>query len=573
MPIQLLPISLANQIAAGEVIERPASVVKELVENCLDAGASQITIDIDQGGRRRIRVRDNGGGIPRDELALALSRHATSKISSLSDLEAIQSLGFRGEALASISSVSRLTLTSKTAEQEQAWQAWVEGRDMQAELAPASHPQGTTVDVQDLFFNTPARRKFLRTDKTEFSHIDEVLRRIALARFDVRFQLLHNDKIVRQYAAVQTPEQYIRRVGQVCGNNFTDEVIAIDEQSGPVRLWGWVAPAHACRHQADVQYFYVNGRMMRDRLLGHAVRQAYGDSLGEDRTPTFVLYLELPAQDVDVNVHPAKHEVRFHQARQIHDFVLAGVRQAVATQKSQSNAEATSGSQHGYISSNEALAQQVRELQPQHRDIFPTRTTVSPSAVADYANFATPTRAPSEDSASVETTKSDSKVLTIIQQRFALVENKSLALLNLQQVQHHYLQHQLSQQAKIGLAGQPLLIPVKLTDPDIVTALKSVDTKELALLGIRIECSKQSVTVLDVPSALRQTDIASSMRTLVSKRNSQQELIAWLAHHQVQTNYSMAQAEHWLQYVRELNDCPASFWLAVTLPSLPEALR
>ena len=202
MPIQLLPISLANQIAAGEVIERPASVVKELVENCLDAGATEITIDIEQGGRRRIRVRDNGGGIPRDELALALSRHATSKISSLSDLEAIQSLGFRGEALASISSVSRLTLTSKTPTAEQAWQAWVEGRDMQAELAPASHPQGTTVDVQDLFFNTPARRKFLRTDKTEFGHIDEVLRRIALARFDVRFQLLHNDKIVRQYVAV-----------------------------------------------------------------------------------------------------------------------------------------------------------------------------------------------------------------------------------------------------------------------------------------------------------------------------------------------------------------------------------
>ncbi|SFR53261.1 DNA mismatch repair protein MutL [Pseudidiomarina maritima] len=571
MPIQLLPISLANQIAAGEVIERPASVVKELVENCLDAGATEITIDIEQGGRRRIRVRDNGGGIPRDELALALSRHATSKISSLSDLEAIQSLGFRGEALASISSVSRLTLTSKTPTAEQAWQAWVEGRDMQAELAPASHPQGTTVDVQDLFFNTPARRKFLRTDKTEFGHIDEVLRRIALARFDVRFQLLHNDKIVRQYVAVQSPEQYIKRVGQVCGGTFTSDVLAIDEQSGPVRLWGWVAPANACRHQADVQYFYVNGRMMRDRLLGHAVRQAYGDSLTDDRAPTFVLYLELPAQDVDVNVHPAKHEVRFHQARQIHDFVLTAVRQAIAAQQPQPSAEPINRAQHGYTESSAALAQQVRELQPQHREIFPTRASVSPTQVASYADFVTPAKSPTPIAAhgSTET----NKVLTIIQQRFALVERESLALLNLQQVQHYFLQQQLNQQAKIGLAGQPLLIPVKLSDPDIVSALKSADLKQLALLGVRLEIGKQSVTVLDVPSALRQTDIATSMRTLLSKLDNQQELIAWLALHQVQSHYSLAQAEHWLAYTLELNDSPASFWLAVSLPQIPEALR
>lgn len=571
MPIQLLPISLANQIAAGEVIERPASVVKELVENCLDAGATEITIDIEQGGRRRIRVRDNGSGIPHDELALALSRHATSKISSLSDLEAIQSLGFRGEALASISSVSRLTLTSKTPEAEQAWQAWVEGRDMQAELAPASHPQGTTVDVQDLFFNTPARRKFLRTDKTEFGHIDEVLRRIALARFDVRFQLLHNDKIVRQYMAVKSPEHYVKRVGQVCGGTFTAEVMALDEQSGPVRLWGWVAPAHTCRHQADVQYFYVNGRMMRDRLLGHAVRQAYGDSLSDDRAPTFVLYLELPAQDVDVNVHPAKHEVRFHQARQIHDFVLTVVRQTIAAQQSQASAEPVSRSQHGYTESSAALAQQVRELQPQHREIFPTRASVSPTQVANYADFATPAKSTTPITAHGSAVTS--KVLTIIQQRFALVERESLALLNLQQVQHEFLKQQLSQQAKIGLAGQPLLIPVKLTDPDIVSALKSVDIKQLALLGVRLEVGRQSVTVLDVPSALRQTDIATSMRTLLNKLDNQHELIAWLALHQVQPHYSLAQAEHWLDYALELKDSPSSFWLTVSLPQLPEALR
>ncbi|WP_417666204.1 DNA mismatch repair endonuclease MutL [Pseudidiomarina sp.] len=554
MPIQLLPISLANQIAAGEVIERPASVVKELVENCLDAGASQISVDIEQGGRRRIRVRDNGGGIVKEELGLALSRHATSKIASLSDLEAIQSLGFRGEALASISSVSRLTLTSKTVSQEQAWQAWVEGRDMQAELAPASHPEGTTVDVQDLFFNTPARRKFLRTDKTEFAHIDEVLRRIALARFGVRFSLTHNDKIVRQYNAVQDPEHAIKRVAQVCGNSFTDSALGFDEQTGPVRLWGWIAPAHACRHQADVQYFYVNGRMMRDRLLGHAVRQAYGDTLNDERTPSFVLYLELPAEDVDVNVHPAKHEVRFHQARQIHDFVLHCARQALSSAPATSAAEAEQ-TQHGYTASSEALTQQVRELQPQHRDIFPTRT--APTAPAT----------PNPKSSLPHS------VLQVVAQRFALIESEPLALLDLQRVQHAYLRQQLEQQAHVGLAGQPLLIPVKLTDAALLRSLVEVDTKQLARLGVRYEQSKRAVTILDVPSVLRQTDIATSIAALVERLQSNQDVFSWLAIHQVQTDYSLTQAEHWLRCWQEQLHSNPQWLTAITLPAMPEPLR
>ncbi|RWU11227.1 DNA mismatch repair endonuclease MutL [Pseudidiomarina gelatinasegens] len=556
MPIQLLPISLANQIAAGEVIERPASVVKELVENCLDAGASQISVDIEQGGRRRIRVRDNGGGIVKEELGLALSRHATSKIASLSDLEAIQSLGFRGEALASISSVSRLTLTSKTATQEQAWQAWVEGRDMQAELAPASHPEGTTVDAQDLFFNTPARRKFLRTDKTEFAHIDEVLRRIALARFGVRFSLTHNDKIVRQYNAVQEPEHAIKRVAQVCGSSFTDTALGLDEQTGPVRLWGWIAPAHACRHQADVQYFYVNGRMMRDRLLGHAVRQAYGDTLNDERTPSFVLYLELPAEDVDVNVHPAKHEVRFHQARQIHDFVLHCARQALSSARATAATEAEQ-TQHGYTASSEALTQQVRELQPQHREIFPTRTAPpEPAPTMPHPKPSLP-----------------HSVLQVVAQRFALIESEPLALLDLQRVQHAYLQQQLQQQAQVGLAGQPLLIPVKLTDTALLRSLVEIDAKQLARLGVRYEQSKRAVTILDVPSVLRQTDIATSIAALVERLQTNKEVFSWLAIHQVQADYSLTQAEHWLRcWQDQLNSNPQ--WLtAITLPTMPEPLR
>ncbi|WP_126765055.1 DNA mismatch repair endonuclease MutL [Aliidiomarina iranensis] len=334
MAIRLLPPQLANQIAAGEVVERPASVVKELVENCIDAGATELHIDIEKGGARRIRIRDNGSGIPKDELELALSRHATSKIASLDDLEAIHSLGFRGEALASISSVSRLCLSSKPAQQAQAWQAWCEGRDMQVTLEPTSHPDGTTVDVQDLFFNTPARRKFLRTEKTEFGHIDEVVRRIALACPAVEIKLSHNQQLLRHYPKAIAESQILSRLQQIAGKRFADEAIflelAADAESGQtLGIRGWIAPPDACRHQTDVQYMYVNGRMMKDKLLNHAVRQAYGDSLASDRQATYILYITLPANDVDVNVHPAKHEVRFQQARQVHDFVLLQLREAL----------------------------------------------------------------------------------------------------------------------------------------------------------------------------------------------------------------------------------------------------
>lgn len=329
MPIRILPPQLANQIAAGEVVERPASVVKELVENSLDAGADQIEIDIEKGGSKLIRVRDNGSGIAEQELVLALSRHATSKITDLDDLEAITSLGFRGEALASISSVSRLTLTSKTTEQTAAWQACAAGRDMQVEVRPAAHPIGTSIEVLDLFFNTPARRKFLRTDKTEFSHIDELIKRLALSRYDVAWQLSHNGQAVRRLKAAITDEQRQKRVAALCGRAFAENAAFIENQYGDVRIWGWIVQPQACSNQLQCQYSYVNGRMMRDKLLNHAIRQAYGDMLSADQQPAFVLYLELDPRQVDVNVHPAKHEVRFHQARLIHDFVVSALGDAL----------------------------------------------------------------------------------------------------------------------------------------------------------------------------------------------------------------------------------------------------
>lgn len=325
MNIEILPARLANQIAAGEVVERPASVVKELVENSIDAGATRITIDIERGGHKLIRIRDNGHGIVKDELTLALSRHATSKLKSLDDLECISSLGFRGEALASISSVSRLTLSSKPAEQETAWQAFAEGRDMSVQIQPTAHPNGTTIEVKDLFFNTPARRKFLRTEKTEFSHIDELVKRIALSRFDVAITLTHNKKVVRQYRA-RTPEQGTERVAQVAGKAFATDAAYIESGAEGLKLYGWVLP---CGDNGSSQYTYVNGRMMRDKLILHAIRQAFEEQVGQIELPSFVIYLELDPRQVDVNVHPAKHEVRFHQARLVHDFIVQAVKQAV----------------------------------------------------------------------------------------------------------------------------------------------------------------------------------------------------------------------------------------------------
>ncbi len=330
--IHLLTPRLANQIAAGEVVERPASVVKEILENSLDAGASRIELDIDQGGVKLIRLRDDGQGIEKDDLPLALSRHATSKIRNLDDLEAVQSLGFRGEALASISSVSRLTLTSRTVDQEAGWQVQTEGRDMTAELSPAAHPQGSTVEVRDLFFNTPARRKFLKTEKTEFKHLEEVVKRLALSRFDVAFTLRHNQKVIHQLRPALSEVEQERRIAALLTPAFIENAMRVDvaaEASG-LRLWGWVGLPTFSRSQADLQYFFVNGRIIRDKVVSHALRQAYQDVLFHGRFPAYVLYMELDPALVDVNVHPTKHEVRFRESRLVHDFIFRTTHRVIA---------------------------------------------------------------------------------------------------------------------------------------------------------------------------------------------------------------------------------------------------
>lgn len=571
MPIQVLPPQLANQIAAGEVVERPASVVKELVENSLDAGATRIDIDIERGGAKLIRIRDNGCGIKKEELALALARHATSKIASLDDLEAIISLGFRGEALASISSVSRLTLTSRTAEQQEAWQAYAEGREMAVTVKPAAHPVGTTLEVLDLFYNTPARRKFMRTEKTEFNHIDEVIRRIALARFDVTINLNHNGKMVRQYRAVAQGGQKERRLGAICGMPFLEKALAIEWQHGDLALRGWVAdPNSNTAAFTDIQYCYVNGRMMRDRLINHAIRQACEDKLGADQQPAFVLYLEIDPHQVDVNVHPAKHEVRFHQSRLVHDFIYQGVLSVLQQQldatlplsdepaprvlpenrvaagrnqfaepraarepeagsysSSSSGGSSSGASSRTPASSDRGWPNAQPGYQKQQGALY--QKLLETPVVEPKAEKRTPAATPALDGHS----QSFGRVLTLIAPHYALLERDGkLALLALP-VAERWLRHaQLSPDNGPG-CGQPLLIPVRLKiSTDESAALKRAQPV-LTQMGIEFVPDGHHVTIRAVPLPLRQQNL----------QNLIPELLGYLAQ---QASIDAVNIAHWL---------------------------
>lgn len=540
MPIQVLPPQLANQIAAGEVVERPASVVKELVENSLDAGATRIDIDIERGGAKLIRIRDNGCGIKKDELALALARHATSKIASLDDLEAIISLGFRGEALASISSVARLTLTSRTAEQHEAWQAYAEGRDQAVTVKPAAHPIGTTLEVLDLFYNTPARRKFMRTEKTEFNHIDEIVRRIALARFDVTINLSHNGKMMRQYRAVAEGGPRERRLGSICGAAFLEHALAIEWQHGDLTLRGWVAdPLHTNPALAEIQYCYVNGRMMRDRLINHAIRQACEDKLGADQQPAFVLYLEIDPHQVDVNVHPAKHEVRFHQSRLVHDFIYQGVLSVLQQQLDAPLAEEDEAPASRPVPENRVAAGANHFARPsparEPAAGYDTRAPREPAAGGGYsaggANWPhaqpgyqkqqgalyrqllqtpvaeKPPVAPAPAESLAAHSQSFGRVLTIIGSDCALLERGgTLALLALPVAERWLRQAQLTPGAE-AVCAQPLLIPLRLKVSEAERKALEKAQPALAQLGIDLQADAQHVTVRAVPLPLRQQNL------------------------------------------------------------------
>ncbi|MCS3406072.1 DNA mismatch repair endonuclease MutL [Serratia sp. AKBS12] len=576
MPIQVLPPQLANQIAAGEVVERPASVVKELVENSLDAGATRIDIDIERGGAKLIRIRDNGCGIGKADLALALARHATSKISTLDDLEAIVSLGFRGEALASISSVSRLTLTSRTAEQPEAWQAYAEGRDQAVMVKPAAHPVGSTVEVLDLFYNTPARRKFMRTEKTEFGHIDEVVRRIALARFDVAINLSHNGKLMRQYRTAKEESQHERRLGSICGPAFLQHALAVSWQHGDLTIRGWVADPAGARQLGELQYCYVNSRMMRDRLINHAIRQAYQDQLKDDQQPAYVLYLEVDPHQVDVNVHPAKHEVRFHQARLVHDFIY----QAVTTVLQQLGsaplplAEATdapdaapawqpenrvaAGGNHfsqpaprREPSAASPPAARERPPQPYHGgasgyqkregELYGRlmQATAEPAVMPTAETVKAPLfPAPkvAQETPLAGSQHGFGRVLMVYPPCYALLEQRQqLALLNLPVAERWLRQAQLNPPEE-GLRPQPLLIPLKLT---LRNNEASACTRHQALLvkmGLELQVDHGRVTLRAVPLPLRQQNLQKLIPELLGYLAEHHEmsptvLATWIARH------------------------------------------
>ncbi|WP_437610147.1 DNA mismatch repair endonuclease MutL [Erwinia sp. V71] len=612
MPIQVLPPQLANQIAAGEVVERPASVVKELVENSLDAGATRIDIDIEKGGAKLIRIRDNGCGINKDELAMALARHATSKITSLDDLEAIVSLGFRGEALASISSVSRLMLTSRTAEQHEAWQAYAEGREMAVTVKPAAHPPGTTLEVLDLFYNTPARRKFMRTEKTEFAHIDEVVRRIALARFDVAISLTHNGKLVRQYRGVNESSQQERRLGAICGSAFISHALKIEWQHGDLTLRGWVADPAGSRQISELQYCYVNGRMMRDRLINHAIRQAYQDKLGADNQPAYVLYLEIDPHQVDVNVHPAKHEVRFHQSRLVHDFIYQGVLSVLQesgaetlsfgaaddapAERWQPENRQAAGANHF---ATPAPAKPAASWQPEPRktsgDSAPSPSSAGRSSHSGggQANWPrqepgyqkregalyqqllntpepsrareperTPAPAPQKAEPLDAHSQSFGRVLTVVREQYALIERgATLALLALPVAERWVKQAQLDP-GEEGLKPQPLLIPVRLKIAQPEREAAGRFSALLALLGIDLQTDAQHVTLRAVPLPLRQQNLQNLIPELLGYLARQQDvapasIAQWLARHAVaeHPHWNHSQAIALLAEVERL--CPA----------------
>ena len=559
MTIEILPARLANQIAAGEVVERPSSVVKELVENSLDAGSTTIKIDIEKGGAKRIRISDNGSGIVKDELTLALSRHATSKIKNLNDLEGICSLGFRGEALASISSVSRLTLTSKPAEQESAWQAIAEGRDMAVALQPAAHPNGTTIDVVDLFFNTPARRKFLRTEKTEFSHIEEVIKRIALARFDVSFILSHNQKVIKHFRAVNNKSLFGKRVAQICGPKFIEHALEVDCQHGDLQLSGWVGLPSFARSQNDLCFSYVNGRMMRDKLINHAIRQAYSNLLPADTYPAFVLFLELDVREVDVNVHPAKHEVRFHQGRYIHDFIYSVCHNALSD-----SINSNLIPEHEYQTADlpqhqpeiSAVSYSQSPVEQQGSDYQTTRDYIKPlTKVADvnnetyqlsnqrdqssythnnnqvsrnaskaYQTLMTPMPDDEEsgesnkETISLESNENETLALiTVVEQQYAVIKlNHELRLLSLNKIEQALKFIEVKERWHQDFVSQPLLLPIKISLNYEQVSFIERQTGALKKIGIVVNVlTKNSVQIRQFPALLRNKDVNLSFNKLL----------------------------------------------------------
>ena len=506
MPIQQLPDHLINQIAAGEVVERPSSVVKELVENSLDAGAQTVQIDIVAGGQKLIRIRDDGSGINKHEISLALSRHATSKISSLDDLEAVASLGFRGEALPSIASVARLSLCSRTLDQDSAWLVEANGGQL-SDAAPAAHPVGTTVEVHDLFYNTPARRRFLRTERTEFGHIEKWVRRLALSRPEISFTLTHNQRTVLQTPAAKTTDQQRQRIARVCGDAFADQCVPIEREVEGIALSGWIGLPTFNRSQPDMQYWFVNGRSVTDKTLAHAVRHAYRDVLFHGRFPAYVLNLTMDPAGVDANAHPAKHEVRFRDGRRVHGVVSQTVGTALKDMRPGGH--------------NVAPIPMTRES-VFHQGSMPLQSRPSPNAVreslATYRSMAT---APSLADLPENATEVPPLGFAVAQLAgvYILAENKDGLVIVDMHAAHERITYEKLKKSfdDRKLVRQPLLVPESMSVAESEANLIEQSGDLLAELGLVVDRNGPcSIMVREVPALLKDSDVESLIRDVLS---------------------------------------------------------
>lgn len=510
--IAILDSKLVNQIAAGEVVERPAAVIKELLENSLDAGADRIQVEAEHGGIKRIRITDNGRGIPRDELALALARHATSKLRDLADLERVASLGFRGEALPSIASVARLSLTSRTPEAGQAWMVRCEGGGDPDGPGPAAHPPGTTVEVADLFFNTPARRKFLKTETTELKHVDQVIKRLALSRFDVGFTFQHNGGRASRFPAAGTSGGD-ERIAAICGGGFIEQSVYLEDEAGGMCLSGWCGLPTFSRPQATLQYFFVNGRVVRDKTVAHAIRLAYQDVMYHGRHPAFVLYLEIDPARVDVNVHPTKHEVRFRDNRGVHDFIHRAVKRCVSRPAGETPSPArVAGLQTGAPGARQGampLPERVGEQIDAYRQLG-----AEPAAGIETAE---PAAAHAEPAAGAAPALG--YAVAQLHGIYILAQNEAgLVLVDMHAAHERITYEKLKAQYESeGLPTQPLLVPVTLEVGEIEMDTWSRHRDVFETCGLEIEAlGERTLAVRRIPSALGGTDTASLVRDVLS---------------------------------------------------------
>ena len=511
--IRQLPSRLVNQIAAGEIVERPASVLKELLENSVDAGARTILVEVEHGGMRRISVRDDGHGIERDQLALALDRHATSKIGTLDDLVNVTTMGFRGEALPSMASVSRLTLTSRARDAEHGWKVSVSGGGEVSAPEPAMHPVGTTVEMVDLFFNTPARRKFLRAENTEYRHLERRFREQALAHPEVAFRLYHNGRAMHELPLADDLAGQGRRIGDILGRDFMEQGLVVDAESGDLRLRGWISAPTYSRSQRDQQFFYINRRFVRDKLLIHAVSQAYRDVLHHQRQPAFVLYLELPPARVDVNVHPGKHEVRFRDDRQVHDFVVHALRGVLG--ETRPGGEPAVG---GFV---DAPAQPAAPVMPAHQYSLPATRPAVPRQVREQIRSLDALYQVEPPDVENDTGEAHPLGYAIAQLHgiYILAQNEQGLVVVDMHAAHERICYERMKTAldKDRLATQPLLVPVSLSlSPDEISMVEN-NLPYFNNLGLDVEVISDEVAVVrEVPEMLAHTDIPRLLRDILS---------------------------------------------------------